>query len=93
MSVTRIAPKNEPLVDDRLYSPIEIVENGWILSKSGKKNHSAYNLVLLELKKGNLIGIDISRPNSRTIYWRVLGKEIRRYMEENAKNKGSIGDE
>jgi hypothetical protein len=87
MAVTKINIKNEKINPERLYSPIEIVENGWILTSSKKRNHSAYNLVLSELKSGNLIGIDISRPNSQTIYWRILGKEIIRYQKENANKR------
>jgi hypothetical protein len=83
LAVTKIKIKNEQLDESRLYSPVEVVENGWILSKAGNRNHSSYNFVLKELRDGNLIGIDISRENSKTIYWRILGSEIKRYMEEN----------
>lgn len=81
-----IKPKNKQLKEGRFYSPIEIIENGWILSKAGKRNHSSYNFILSELKDGNLMGIDVAREDSKTIYWQVQGSEIKRYMKENAKN-------
>lgn len=67
--------------DDQFYRPSEIVKNGWILNSRGKINSSSYNYVVKLVNKGMLTGVDYATNNKKP-FWKVQGREIKRYLRE-----------
>ena len=65
------------ILDDELYKPMQIANNGFILNTKGKRS---YHYILSLINKGVLNARD--KGTGKTVYNMVRGSEIKRYKRE-----------